>query len=180
MTEHISLRKLEEEAGKPARTKHGIRAYLNTGKLPSGRAWKRIQAEIVKLRADLIRQYGGESIRPDVAAMIESAIEGLTIQRLASLYVRKAGILRRDSLKDGNLELHSILSGQFVSYANLVRLNLEAAARLAGQKGPEPITTIAEIIREVDAEKAQEAAGGGPGLTQAGRRAGGQLAGDWA
>jgi hypothetical protein len=127
--------------------------YLNTGKLPSGRAWKRAQEEVSQLRLALIEQFGGQAIKPAVLALVESAIEGLMIQRLSSLYVKKAGILRRDSLKDGNLELHSILSGQFISYANLVRLNLESAARLAGQKDPAPAMTITELIAQVDAEK---------------------------
>lgn len=149
----LSLRKLEEKAGAKGRQKHGIIGYLNTGKLPSGRAWRREQERVSVLRLALIQQYGGKDIKPSVLALIESAIEGLMIQRLSSLYVKKAGILRRDSLKEGDLCLHSILSGQFISYANLVRLNLEAAARLAGQKSPEPVLTIAEIIEQVDAEK---------------------------
>ena len=174
----MSLRKLEAEGAKKTGMKHGVYAYLKQGKLPSGRAWKRAQREISQLREALIAQYGGESIRPDVLSLLESAIEGLMIQRLSSLYVKKAGIMRRDSMRRGDLQLHSVLSGQFISYANLVRLNLEAAARLAGQKGPElPAPTIAEIIREVDAEaaaKAKEAAAGGPGLAQDGRTAAGQ------
>jgi hypothetical protein len=157
----LSLRKVEEKGAAKGGKKHGIYAYLASGKLPSGRAWKREQAVIGRLREDLIDQYGGEKIRPAVLALIESAIEGLTIQRLASLYVRKAGILRRDSLKRGDLQLHSVLSGQFISYANLVRLNLEAASRLAAQKEPgADAPTLADIIAEADSEEAAEASGG--------------------
>lgn len=170
----LNLRKLEAAAGVKARTTHGVRAYLNSGKLPSGRAWKKVQAEVSELRLALIEQYGGDKIQPAVLALIESAIEGLMIQRLSSLYVKKAGILRRDSLKAGDLCLHSILSGQFVSYANLVRLNLEAAARLAAQRGPEAAPTIAEIIREVDAEKAQEAGECASARAKAGKAQGGE------
>lgn len=161
-----SLRKLEAQGKKPKRGKgkHGVYAYLASGKLPSGRAWKKTQAQVSRLREELIKQYGGEQIQPAVLALIESAIEGLTIQRLAGLYVKKAGILRADSLFKGNLELHSILSGQFISYANLVRLNLESAARLASQKpleGPSP--TIASIIAEHDEAEAAERAKAQPG-----------------
>jgi hypothetical protein len=152
----LNLRKLEEKAGSKAREKHGIIGFLNTGKLPSGRAWKRAQEEVSELRLALIAQFGGPAIKPAVLALVESAIEGLMIQRLASLYVKKAGILRRDSLKDGNLELHSILSGQFISYANLVRLNLESAARLAKDAQAEHGPSALEIAAEIDAEKALE------------------------
>jgi hypothetical protein len=177
---NVNLRKIEAQGAKKTHKKHGVYAFLTSGKLPSGRSWKRTQVQVARLREELIRQYGGDKIQPSVLALIESAISGLTIQRLGELYVKKAGILRGDSLAKGNLELHSILSGQFISYANLVRLNLEAAARLAAQKAPEgPLPTIAEIVREHDqaeeaAAKAQGPGNGGPGSTQEGRSAAGQ------
>jgi hypothetical protein len=158
----FSLRKLEGApvADKGGGLKHGTYAYLAGGKLPSGRAWKRVQAEISTLRAELIKQYGGDKIQPSVLCLLESAIEGLTIQKLSTLYVKKAGILRRDALKDGDLSLHSVLSGQFISYANLVRLNLEAAARLADRKpmdpGAEDVLTYAARVYPEDKPPAQE------------------------
>lgn len=152
----LRLRELEAAGASKAREKHGVIGYLNTGKLPSGRAWKKAQAEVSELRLALIAQFGGPAIKPAVLALVESAIEGLMIQRLASLYVKKAGILRADSLKDGNLELHSILSGQFISYANLVRLNLESAARLAKDAQAERGPSALEIAALVDEEKALE------------------------
>jgi hypothetical protein len=155
----LNLRKLEGEGAvgpTGAKAKHGVQAYLKGGRLPSGRAWRRAQAEIDKLRLDLVRQYGGPLIRPDVAALVESAIEALTVQRLSALYIRKAGLFRRDSLNNGALELHPVLSGQFLAYHNAVRLNLESAARLAGQKPPEPTTlTLEAYVAAKDAEKAQ-------------------------
>jgi len=187
----MNLRKLEAQGAKKTKRgkgKHGVYAYLASGKLPSGRSWKKTQAQVSKVREALIKQYGGDDIQPAVLALIESAIEGLMIQRLAGLYVKRAGILRGDSLMKGNLELHSILSGQFISYANLVRLNLESAARLASQKGPdEPALTIAEVIREHDEAKAKAGGNGegqgdsrsgsaedGPTLAQDGRSAAGE------
>ena len=164
---NVNLRRLEAKGGKSGKRgkgKHGVYAFLASGRLPSGRAWKKTQREVSRIRESLIEQYGGKGIQPAVLTMIESAIEGLMIQRLSGLYIKKAGILRGDSLLKGNLELHSILSGQFISYANLVRLNLEAAARLASQKAPEgPIPTIAEIIREHDEAQAGPAGGNGNG-----------------
>jgi hypothetical protein len=155
----INLRKIEIEEGK-GRLRHGVYAYLDKGKLPSGRAWKRIQEEISRLRKELIDQYGGpEKIQPAVLCLLESAIEGLTIQKLSTLYVKKAGILRRDSLKDGDLSLHSVLSGQFISYANLVRLNLEAAARLADRKPQGEVIedVLAYVARTYPEDRPQEA-----------------------
>jgi len=152
----LNLRKLEAEgAAKPTRNRptHGVQAYLKGGRLPSGRAWKRAQVEIEALRQALLRQYGGDAIKPDVAALVESAIEALTVQRLSSLYVKKAGILRRDSLRDGVLELHPVLAGQFLAYHNAVRLNLEAAARLARDKRGERVPSPLEIAAEIDALK---------------------------
>ena len=170
----MNLRKIEAEAGKGTHVKHGVYAYLAGGKLPSGRAWLRVQAEISHLREALIEQYGGDKIQPAVLCLIESAIEGLTIQKLSTLYVKKAGILRRDALKDGDLSLHSVLSGQFISYANLVRLNLEAAARLADRKPQgEVIEDVLEYVArtypEDKAPEAPEVADKGPRIAQDGR-----------
>ncbi len=169
----MSLRKLEAQGAKKTKRKHGVYAFLASGELPSGRAWKRTQREVAGIRLQLIEQYGGEKIKPSVLALIDSAVEGLMIQRLAGLYIKRAGILRGDSLAKGNLELHAILSGQFISYANLVRLNLESAARLAGQKeAPDAVPTIAEIIAEHDREeaaKAHDPAQGRAALAQDGR-----------
>lgn len=161
----FNLRKLEEQGARKTRPKHGAYTYLEKHHLPSGRAWKRAQAGISELREGLIAQYGGKDIQPAVLALIESAIEGLTIQRLSSLYVSKAGIMRQDALQRGDLQLHSVLSGQFISYANLVRLNIEAAARLAGRGQAEPVMTTFEIAAEIDRAKALE----GPGKPQDGR-----------
>lgn len=161
-----SLRKIEAQGAKKT-VRHGVHGYLNSGRLPSGRSWKKVQREVSRIREALIEQYGGEDkIQPSVLALVESAIEGLMIQRLSGLYVKKAGILRGDSLAKGNFELHSILSGQFISYANLVRLNLEAAARLASHKAPEGLApTIAEVIAEHDEAEGK----GGPGIVREGR-----------
>jgi hypothetical protein len=174
MTRRPKPRLLEAEAGqKTRREKHGVIGYLNTGKLPSGRAWERVQVEVRRTREALIKQYGGDKIRPDVLALVESACEALVVQKLSALYVKKAGIMRADSLGKGNLELHSVLCGQFISYANLVRASLTSAATLASQKGPEDeafdITAYAQEFdkradreAEVDREKAVVRPGNAP------------------
>jgi hypothetical protein len=102
--------------------KHGIKGYLNSDRLPSGRSRKRVQREVVKIREALVEQYGGaEKFQPAIQALVEPAIEGLITKRLSGLYVKKAGIFWADGPAKGKFELHLILGGQFISYAKLVR-----------------------------------------------------------
>jgi hypothetical protein len=97
-----------------ARLKHGIVSFLKTGAIPSGRAFRRVQKEVSDLRLALVEQYGGDKIKPDVLAMLEGAIEALSVEKLCALYVKRAGILRRDCLKDGNLALHDVLGKHYI------------------------------------------------------------------
>lgn len=168
----MSLRKLEAAGAKRTGVKHGIRAYATTGRvpvnLPSARSWKRTQARVREMYAAVRQRYGGDRISPDVDVLIAGAQDARLIRELGMLYVKRAGVMRGDSLAKGNLEMHSVLCAQLVAYSNLERLNLEAAARLAQQKAPEgPVPTIAEIIREHDEVEAQaQAAKAGKGNGQ--------------
>ncbi|MEN6560114.1 MAG: hypothetical protein ABFD52_04990 [Acidobacteriota bacterium] len=164
----MSLRKLEAEGAKKAGTKHGIRGLEKRGQvpmnLPSARSWKRTQARVREIYAAVRQRYGGDQIPADVEVLIAGAHDARLIRELGMLYVKRAGVMRGDSLAKGNLEMHSVLCDQLVAYSNLERLNLEAAARLASQKLPEgPILTIAEIIREHDQAEAQARPGNGSG-----------------
>lgn len=166
----MSLRKLEAKGGKAVGKKHGVRLYERTGRLPSGRAWKRTEAEISAFREAVLSdpKYGGPGrIAPDVRAILLGAVDCIAIQKLGMLYVKRAGVMRLDELARGNLELHSVLSKQLLGYLNTARLNLTAAAALAAQKQPEgPIPTIAEIIQEHDRAEAQAGQGKGNGNGQ--------------
>jgi len=113
---------------------HGVRAFVDSGKLPSGRLYRRAMKDVSLVRERLIVKYGGDKIEPDVLAMVDSAAKAMMIQELCTIYIKRAGILRKDSLDAGNLELHSVLAKSYASYANLVRLSLEAAARLADRE----------------------------------------------
>jgi hypothetical protein len=113
---------------------HGVRAFIDSGKIPSGRQYRRAMKEVNLTRDRLIIKYGGDKIEPDVLAMVDTAAKAMMIQELCTLYIKRAGILRRDSLDKGDMELHSVLAKSYASYANLVRLSLEAAARLADRK----------------------------------------------
>ena len=158
MTDLIEKPKFSRRTGMT----HGIRAFVDGNRLPSGRAYKRAMKE-VSLKLDrLVVKYGGDKIQPDVLVMLEGAAKAMVVQELCSLYIKKTGILRRDSLDQGNLELHSVLAKSYASYSNLVRLNLEAAARLAGIRLEQSEPDVMAYITAFDAQKAAQEAQGGP------------------
>ena len=140
---------------------HGVRAFVDSGKLPSGRLYRRAMKDVGLVRERLVAKYGGDKIEPDVLAMVDSAAKAMMIQELCTIYIKRAGILRKDSLDAGNLELHSVLAKSYVSYANLVRLSLEAAARLADRKPLDAELTVLDVIAEFDKDKAAKAAEAG-------------------
>jgi hypothetical protein len=129
--------------------------------------------EVSLVRERLITKYGGDKIEPDVLAMVDSAAKAMMIQELCTIYIKRAGIMRKDSLNAGNLELHSVLAKSYASYANLVRLSLEAAARLADRKPPdagvEDVLTYAARVYPEDKPPAPGAAETGPEAPQDGR-----------
>jgi hypothetical protein len=160
----FSLRKLEAEGGRKVHTggrarreKHGVKAFLNSGRLPSGRSWEREQAQIAAWEAAMIKKYGGDKIEPDVLACIQSAAQAKTISALSMLYVKKSGVMRQDSLQRGHLELHAVLSAQFCTYQNVVRNSLEAAARLAKSVPEEEAFDVTNYVREFDKRATEEA-----------------------
>jgi len=74
------------------------------------------------------------------------------------------GVVDGQSAKRGRLELSPILSKNWISYGNMVRLAILALKELDAQKQTEPAPTIAEIIAEYDeqAVRDQAAAAGEP------------------
>lgn len=74
------------------------------------------------------------------------------------------GVLRSDSLNRGDLQLHSVLEISFVSFSNLSRLNIEAAARLYDRKqGVREVINLSRYIAEADAGKGAAMGQGGLG-----------------
>jgi len=130
------MTKMTDKPAIPRKTgmTHGVRAFVDSGKLPSGRLYRRAMKDVSLIRERLIVKYGGDKIEPDVLAMVDTAAKAMMVQELCTIYIKRAGILRKDSLDAGNLELHSVLAKSYASYANLVRLSLEAAGRLADRK----------------------------------------------
>ncbi len=146
----------KDNAPKPpaAKARHYIRSWVNSKALPSTWAFKKVRQDLSFLREELINQYGGEKVSPQALILVDSIVEALGVQKLQGLYIRKAGIMRQDSLKAGNLELHSILAKSWISYANVVRQGLMALRELGTLSDAESTMTPAEIARAVDIEMA--------------------------
>jgi hypothetical protein len=161
----VDLRKLEAEAANPARLKHGVYGYLTTGAVPMPIASSRSAKRALRYVRDLYRRIhdrlGGDAIPPEVEALVGAAHHARTISELGMTYVKKAGIMRRDSIRRGDLELHSVLSRQLVAYANLERLNLMAAFELAGRKNSAPTPGELIVIGDSEAEDRARIAPGG-------------------
>lgn len=156
MTDLIDKPKFSRRTGMT----HGVRAFVDGNRLPSGRAYRRAMKEVSLIRDRLVAKYGGDKIEPNVLVKTGSAAKSMMAQKLCVLYIKKSGILRRDSLDQGNLELHSVLAKSFASYSNLTRLSLKAAARLAGQAPiganvPDVLTYIASYDTAKEAQEAK-------------------------
>jgi hypothetical protein len=144
----------------PAATGHHyLYSWVSKKSLPSRWAFKVIRQELGRMRADLIAEYGGDKVSPQAIILIDSVVEALGVQKLQGLYIRKAGIIRQDSLKAGNLELHSMLGRSWVAYANVVRQGLMALKELGGLHDERGLTPaeLAEAINVEAAAKGQDA-----------------------
>jgi hypothetical protein len=64
------------------RGRHDVEHFLKNGKFSSERSFRCAQKEILILKQELIRRYGGDRIAPDVRVLVDSAIEALAIQPL--------------------------------------------------------------------------------------------------
>ncbi|MEN6560671.1 MAG: hypothetical protein ABFD52_07845 [Acidobacteriota bacterium] len=176
------------ELAKKGRVRHGIISWIDNKRVPSGRAFTQVRKDLQRLRDELIERHGGpDKITPEAAMLVESLIEAQGVIKLATLYIRKAGVLRQDSLKHGALELHPILGKSLIAYTNTIRQNCLALETLRQAKGKGeddgiiPLTRYIEIRdAEIAAERAVKAslpAGDGPDAPQdapGGRTDGGQ------
>lgn len=137
-------------------TRSGIYSWVNSKRLPRGRTFVKILKELSILREDLIQQYGGEKILPDVLILVDSAIEALGVQKLLGLYVRKYGVIDEESAKAGRLELNPILGKNWISFANTVRQALLALRELTAIRKEAGALNPLEIAALIDAENAEE------------------------
>jgi hypothetical protein len=151
--------------GRPrtARAKHGIHSWVDSKRLPQGRAFSKTRRELGQLRTALIDRRGGDAkITPEELILIDSAIEALGVQKLLGLYVKTYGIIDGQSSKHGRLELSPILSKNWIAYANVTRQALLALNTLAPAGSDDDVLTPLQLAAVIDAEKAERAAQDAP------------------
>ncbi len=156
--------KKKKDALAPAgkRSRHGIYSWVNSRRLPKGRAFAKTRYELGQLRTAMIDRRGGEGkITPEELILVDSVIEALGVQKLLGLYVKKHGLLDEQAAKAGRLELTPIFSKHWINYAAAVRQGLLALNTIKDGREVDDGPTLAEIIRESDARDAAAAAGAG-------------------
>jgi hypothetical protein len=147
------------------RVRHGLRSWVNSKRVPYGRTFQVVRRELAVLQEDLIQQHCGKDITPDARILVDSVIEGLGVQKLLGLYVRKYGVIDNRAAKQGRLELSPILGKSWVAYSNVVRQGILALKELEKDRQGDHGGPTLEAIRaeyEVQAEDA-------PGSAQEGQ-----------
>jgi len=144
--------------------KHGIYSWVDSKRLPRGRAFQKVRRELAQLREDLVQAHGGDTIGPDAMILVDSVVEALGVQKICTLYLREYGVIDGQAAKQKRLELSPILGKNFVSYANVVRQGVLALKEIEKGRQPDNGPTIQTIIAEFDeqAEKAKGTAPEGP------------------
>jgi hypothetical protein len=152
------------------RVRHGLRSWVNSKRVPYGRTFQTVRRELAVLQEDLIQQHGGENITPDARILVDSVIEGLGVQKLLGLYVRKYGVIDGQAAKHGRLECRPILSKSWVAYSNLVRQGILALKELEkDRQGDHGGPTLEAIRAEYEVQAEAIAAQDGPGSAQEGQ-----------
>lgn len=128
--------------------RHGIYSWVNSKKIPSGRAFQAVRRELGLMREELAQAHGGEKITPDAEILVDSVIEALGVQKLLGLYVRKYGVVDGQAAKRGRLELSPILAKNWISYGNTVRQALLALRELDKGGGKDDGPDLASIVAE--------------------------------
>lgn len=133
--------------------RHGLYSWIDSKRVPEGRAFQAIRRELGHLRTDLINAHGGEGITPDARILVDSIVEGLGVQKLSSIYLRKFGVVDAVAAHNGRLELSPVLGKNWIAFGNMVRQGLLALAELERARkqedpGPTPIEILAEAVRD--------------------------------
>lgn len=111
--------------------KSGLYSWVNSKRLPGGRAFTKTRRELALLREELIRERGGkDKVTAGELVLIDSVVEGLGVQKLLGHYVRKYGVIDSQAAKRGSLELSPVLSRNWIAYSNVVRQGLLALDEL--------------------------------------------------
>jgi hypothetical protein len=139
------------------RPRHGIYSWVDSKRLPRGRAFQKVRRELGVLREELVQAHGGQDIGPDAMILVDSIVEGLGVQKILGLYIREHGVIDGQAAKQKRLELSPILGKNWVSYANVVRQGVLALKEIdKGRQPTEP--NIMTVIAEFDKEQAAQAA----------------------
>jgi len=133
--------KTREKLGGVRWTRSGLYSWVNSKRLPRGRAFAKIRRELTLLREDLIRQHGGEKITPAALILVDSIVEALGVQKLLGLYI----------------ELNPILAKNWISYGNTVRQALIALKEITAARKAEEVLSPLDIAELIDAENAEKA-----------------------
>ena len=149
------------------RVRHGLKSWVNSKRVPYGRTFQVVRRELSSLQAELVEQHGGKDITPDARILVDSVIEGLGVQKLLGLYVRKFGVIDNRSAKQGRLELSPILGKSWVAYSNVVRQGILALKELEkDRQGDHGGPTLEAIRAEYEVEAEAVAGQDAPGSAQ--------------
>jgi len=136
----------------------GIYSWLRTGRVnPSIRGHKKLQAYLMDLERELTELQGPGGMTAGREILIKSTVEAFGAVLLASMYCKRAGILRPDAAKKGVIEFQPVLGKQFLAFMNTIRQNLMALG-LDPKKGEEALDLMT-YIREHDKKKFEKQAG---------------------
>lgn len=133
--------------------KHGILTFIQTGDFhPKQRKRIMLSKELERLRKLAIDQTPDMNIKKEM--LINDAIFCQGIMDLAMLYINKAGLFEEQALKQGRLEMQSIIRdlGRFM---NTKRQNLMAVG--LGSKADEALDVQTYIKQFDEKEKKKEA-----------------------
>jgi len=143
------------------RAKHGLYSWVSNKRLPKGQAFQFIRRELTQLGEELKEAHGGDAISPEARILVDSIVEGLGVQKILGLYVRKYGCLDNQAAKRGRLELSPILSRNWVSYGNLVRQGILALRDVDQGREEKGLLTAeelgAKIVKEFEEQEKAKA-----------------------
>ncbi|GEM_PF-6845642 len=137
--------------------KHGLYSWVDSRRLPYGRAFQKVRRELGAMRTEMIEARGGDSaISPEQRILIDSIIEALGVQKLLGMYTRHYGVINDRQAKRGSLELSPILAKNWVSYGNVVRQAILALKELDASRPGETAPVLADIIASYDRKAAAD------------------------
>jgi len=129
--------------------KHGI---YSLDKIPSIRGARALSKHLDWIKVELENAIPDMDVRKEL--LINQVVKLEQKICLADMWMRKAGIIRRDKLKEGYLEMHPILAASYVALMNSQRLALRDLG-IEGEKASRILTPtqLAAKVDRIDAEK---------------------------